>query len=287
MRSLIAGCGYVGAELARRLVAAGDEVWGLTLEPAAMPPGVQPIVADLRDAAALAALPTVDRVVFAAAPTGFDEPAYRATYLGGLRNLLDALTLGSSRPHRLLFCSSMGVYGQSAGSVVDESSTTEPARYSGAVMLEAEALVAACTVPAVSVRIAGIYGAQRCRVVGQVRAGSVQRTAGPSAFTNLIHRDDCAGALHHLLDLDRPDPLYVAVDDEPVERNELLLWLAQRLGVDAPEVGSGAGASPWLAQRPGDRGKRLSSAALRASGYEFEYPTFREGYAAIVDGVSG
>lgn len=287
MKVLVAGCGYVGGELAARLVGAGHEVWGLTLQPTLMPEGVRPLVADMREPATLGGLPSVDQVVFSAAPAAFDEPAYRATYLVGLENLIRALGDTPAPPGRLLFCSSMGVYGQADGSVVDEASVTEPARYSGHVMLEAEALVAGSGIPSVAVRIAGIYGAQRCRVVGQVRAGAAERTPGPCQITNLIHRDDCAGALHHLLELASPGPLYVAVDDEPVERNQLLLWLAERLGVEPPAVGSGAGASPWLRQRAGDLGKRLDNAALRGSGYAFEFPTYREGYSAIIEGVSG
>jgi len=259
----------------------------MTLTSSGLPDGVRPLIADLRDPASLADLPTVDRVVFAAAPGGFDEPAYRATYLAGLRHLLAALNAAPQPPRRLVFCSSMGVYGQTDGALVDERSPTAPARYNGQVMLEAEAVAAAGPIPAVVVRIAGIYGAERCRVVSQVRDGTAERTPGTSTLTNLIHRDDCAGALHHLLDLEGPEAVYVAVDDEPVERNALLLWLADRLGTEPPPVGDGSGASPWLRQRPGDLGKRLSNARLRSSGYEPEYPTYRDGYAAIVDGRSG
>lgn len=282
MSTLIAGCGYVGQELGRRLVANGEEVWGLTLGTADLPDGIRPLVADLREPDSLDGLPAVERVVFAASPTRYDEASYRATYLTGLGNLLKGLEASERPPSRFVFCSSMGVYGQQDGSWVDEESATTTEKYNGLVMLECERMVQASPIRSVSVRIAGIYGAERCRVVRDVEAGRAKTSAGPSVFTNLVHRDDCAGLLRHLLDLEDPAPVYVGVDDEPVERNDLLRWLATLLDVPPPEDGSGAETSRWLAQRPGDRGKRLSNARLRSSGFAFEHPTFREGYAEVV-----
>ncbi len=286
MSTLIAGCGYVGQELGRRLHQAGEQVWGLTLGESELPAGIQPLIADLREPDSLKALPAVDRVVFAASPSKYDEASYRATYVQGLSNLLAALEAQAAPPSRLVFCSSMGVYAQQDGSWVDEHSETTNEKYNGLVMLECERLVQDSPIPSVSARIAGIYGTERCRVVRDVAAGRARTSAGPSVFTNLVHRDDCAGLLQHLLDLPDPAPVYVAVDDEPLERDDLLRWLAEHMGVAPPSEGDGSGTSPWLRQRPGDRGKRLSNRLLRASGYTFEYPTFREGYAQVVSALA-
>ena len=46
-RVLIAGCGDVGGELARRLLADGLEVYGLRRRVYLLPAGVRPIAADL------------------------------------------------------------------------------------------------------------------------------------------------------------------------------------------------------------------------------------------------
>ena len=55
-------------------------------------------------------------------------------------------------------------------------------------------------------------------------------------------------------------------------------WLAARLGAPAPRrVRAGDGAQQGS-------GKRCSNAKLRASGYRFLYPTWREGYAAVLAG---
>jgi nucleoside-diphosphate-sugar epimerase len=283
MRTLIAGCGYVGKELGRRLVAAGHEVWGFTRTEEPLPEGVRSIFGDLRNRSLLDALPpALDRVVFAAAPSEHDEESYRSTYVGGLSALVDALTCGGSTPGRLVFCSSMSVYSQSDGSLVDEDAATEPARHSGRVMLEAEALALAGPIPAVVARIAGIYGPGRDRIVRRVAAEEARIPPGESAFGSLIHRDDCAAALHHLLDLPEPAPVYVVADDEAGTLADRLRCLADLLGVQEPPVGEDPSAGPWLQQRAGDRGKRLDNRRLRATGFELSYPSFREGYAALV-----
>lgn len=113
---LIAGCGYVGSVLAGRLMADGDEVWGMRRHVAALPAGVRPIEADLASEAPLPALPAeLDAVVYALAADGFTEDAYRIAYVDGLRRLLDAMRKQGGRPRRLIYVSSTGVFAQQDG----------------------------------------------------------------------------------------------------------------------------------------------------------------------------
>jgi len=72
-RVLVAGCGYVGAEVAARLAARGQEVFGL-LRAGAGPDGVTMVHADLTSPASLAQLPEgITHLVYAAAASGFGE----------------------------------------------------------------------------------------------------------------------------------------------------------------------------------------------------------------------
>lgn len=275
-RILIAGCGDVGCRLGRRLVDSGYRVWGLRRHPDALPEGLEPLAADLTRPDTLAGLPSdLDAVVYTAAADGRSDDAYRRAYVEGVENLLRVVEAQTPPPRRLLFTSSTGVYGQTEGEWVDEKSVTRPSRFSGRRVLEGEERFRASPIPSVSLRLGGIYGPGRTRLLRRVASGEAVCPEGPALYTNRIHSDDAAGALHHLLERPAPESIYLGVDHEPAELCEVLRFLARRLGVEPPRTAP--------RDEAGHRGsKRCSSRRLRADGYRFVYPTYREGYDALI-----
>lgn len=280
-RVLIAGCGYVGTTLAEILSGEGHEVFALRRRPRALPPGVRSIAADLLVPPTLADLPSgLDVVFYLAAPGGGDEAHYRATYVLGLRQLLDALAKQGTGPARVFFASSTAVYAQDDGAWVDEGSPTEPAGYRGRILLEAERTLLEGPFPGTVVRFGGIYGPRRTRLLERVRLGRAVYGSGRPHYTNRIHRDDCAGALRHLMGLRRVESLYLGVDGEPAAERDVLRWLAGALGAPPPRAVPDD--SPELTRRAGS--KRCKNRRLVKAGYAFRYPTFREGYTAVIAG---
>jgi len=283
MRVLIAGCGYVGSALACRLIETRPEVFGLRRTASGLPEGVRPIAADLMQPATLRGLPPdLDAVVYLATADTFGEAAYNAAYVEGPRNLLRALEEQDQSPARIVFASSTAVYGQRDGEWVDETSPTEPRDFSGRCLLEGEALLLESRYPSLVVRFGGIYGPGRARLIERVRSGQARLREGPPHYTNRIHRDDCAGILAHLLGLEVPQRIYLGVDCDPADEALVLQWLAERLGVPSPEVESQRGKT--TGRKAGS--KRAANDRLLASGYRFLYPTFREGYDALLDAES-
>lgn len=276
---LIAGCGYVGIALGTLLASDGHVAWGLRRRTELLPPSVRPVAADLTDLKTLQALPSsLDFVFYTAGADRSDDEAYRAAYVEGLRNLLNAVAGQRHRLRRIFLTSSTGVYAQSSGEWVDETFPTEPTDFSGIRVLEGERLLQGSQFPATVLRLGGIYGPGRTRLVESVRKGLAVCEEGPPVYTNRIHRDDCAGALRHLMKLPQPDPLYLGVDHEPAEQSVVLRWLATQLGVSPPQAGPFSEAE----KRRHHSNKRCLSARLVASGYAFRYPTFREGYTALL-----
>ena len=275
MRVCIAGCGDVGTRLGRRLVAAGHEVWGLRRNAGRLPEEIRALPADLADPGSLAGIPPdMDALVYTAAADAADEGAYRKAYVRGVRNLAGLFAGRGGIPGRLIFVSSTAVYGECGGEWVDEETPPRPRRFNGRIVLEGErAARAAGARHATVVRFGGIYGPGRRRLIERVRGGAGCAPA-PVQWTNRIHAEDCAGVLQHLLGLAGPAPLYVAVDDEPAPRREVMEWLAARMGLPRPP--------PEGAPQRAGRGRRCRNARLRASGYRFRYPGYREGYAAIL-----
>jgi nucleoside-diphosphate-sugar epimerase len=109
--------------------------------------------------------------------------------------------------------------------LVDETSPTEPVDYSGRELLVGEQVVFNSSFPATVVRLAGIYGPGRTRLIDSVRQGTAVCTDGPPVYTNRIHRDDGAGVLQRVMQLAQPDRLYLAVDHEPADQGTVLRWL--------------------------------------------------------------
>lgn len=181
-------------------------------------------------------------------------------------------------PRRLLFVSSSSVYAQKDGEWIDESAAVEPEGYSGKVMLEAERLALASGIPATIVRLTGIYGPGREWLLSQVRQG-YRVTEEPPLYGNRIHAEDAAGLLAFLLKADHRgdalDDCYIGVDDAPAPLFDVVAWLREYMGV-----------TQWSEQERVRRtgSKRCSNARARALGWAPQYPSYKEGYAAILAG---
>ena len=290
-RVAVLGCGYVGIELGRRLAAAGHDVTGVRrsadgaaeIEAA----GLRAVRADVTDADSLSAVPDADWLVYAAsAGRGGDA---RGLYVEGLRTAIEQFAGRESPPERLVYTSSTGVYGDHGGEWVDEGTELRPTTDRERTLVDAERVArekaADASIDGTVARLSGLYGPDRYRLEryldGPVTEG----------ILNMVHRDDAAGAIAHLLLTDRGrDAVVLVTDDEPVEKWEFADWLADRAGVDRPprrtieeyldERGDAAGARVRVQ-------KRCSNERLRSLGYEFEYPTFREGYREAVASFRG
>ncbi len=281
LRVLVAGCGYVGTRLGLLLAESGlkgrpVEVFGLRRDPSGLPEPLRPVAADLLAPDLASRIPQVDHVVYAASADGGDEAAYRRVYDRGVDALLRIL---EARPEagpdmRFVFVSSTGVYGDTGGEEVDEDSPTEPESFRGETMLAGEARVLASPLHGIVLRLGGIYGPGRTRLLEMVRSGRARCPGDGPIWSNRIHRDDAAAAAAHLLSLPEPAPIYLGVDAEPAPLCQVYRWVAEALGVQEPPVDPDTGR---------DRSnKRCSSRRLQASGFAFRYPSFREGYGAMI-----
>jgi nucleoside-diphosphate-sugar epimerase len=282
--TLVAGCGYVGSAFASLSTDPG--AWrsvGLS-GPAPRIVGLRrshvglrayPVVgADLLDARALTrALPSpITQVVYLASAEERSEPAYRRAYVEGLERLLGALRTRGDEVRRLLFVSSTAVYGEQRGEWVDETTTPAPLDATSRCLLEGERIARSLGERACVVRLAGIYGPGRTRMIREAATG--QATVGPApSYTNRIHRDDCALLLATLIARPTVPPIVVGVDDDPADRADVLRWLTRELGQPEPVV------DPLRAPAPH---KRCRSVVRHEIGFSPRYASFREGYAPLL-----
>lgn len=275
---LIAGCGDVGIALGCRLAADGNRILGLRRNPQDLPEEIHGLQADLSQPATLARLPADLHFVFVIITADhFDDAAYHQSYVQGTHHLMSALRSQKQHPQRIIFVSSTSVYGQINGEWVDEQSWTQPNHFSGKRMIQAEQIVQESPYPSITLRSAGIYSPERTRRIEKIRGGEETLSEGPSQFVNLIHRNDLIGILYHVMTMSDPRSIYIAVDHHPVDQNELVRWLAHRLRKETPGIGS-----KGITHRRNRSNKRCRNNQILSSGYEFQYPTFREGYASLL-----
>ena len=271
MHVLIAGCGDVGNVLADLLLQGGHVVYGLKRDTSTLADGVRPVKADLLRPDTLTDLPMeIDRLVFMPTPARRDQAAYEDIFIHGWNNLWAAL---KQVPHRTLLVSSTAVFGEADGGLVNEATNPEPTGFNGKVLLKMEQLAASCTENLVVARISGIYGPGRERLIRLAASTGLEVQKDPPCFTNRIHRDDAAEVLKHLLKIEKPETLYLATDDQPAPRYEVVKWLAKEQGKPAP-VG--------LTDETAGRGKRVSNRRLRDSGFSLSYPDYRAGSGAVL-----
>ncbi len=284
----IIGCGYVGLELARRLVDDHDVIGvrrsadGLAAVEAT---GSTAIQADVTDPKTLDNLPAVDAIVFAASSGGRGAAAAERVYVEGLRTVIESFGDRDSPPEKLIYTSSTGVHGDHDGAWVDETTELTPTTDKTRVLAEAERIAREFApkhdIDGAVVRFAGLYGPDRYRLERYLE--------GPvtDGYLNMIHRDDAAGIVRFALE-STDEELLLAVDDEPVDKHAFANWLADECGVERPPKRTKAerlkddGLSE-AARRRILTSKRCSNARVRELGYEFEYPTYREGYRAAIE----
>lgn len=281
---LIAGCGDIGTRLGILLSAQGHTVYGLRRSPSRSPSPITFIQADLTNPETLRSLPqTIDRWVYLATPDTRDEAGYRAAYVDGLQHLCEAIHRKTPNCQRGIFVSSTSVYGDCNGAWVDETTPANPSSFSGKILLEAEALLNDVSYPHTALRFGGIYGPKRRRLLDSVSRGEAT-IADTALYTNRIHVDDAVGVLAHLLFVEPLHPLYLGVDHDPADERDVFTFIAHALSLPEPRH-----------RAPGERGllserrashKRCSNRKVLESGYVFTYPSYREGYLAMISDMT-
>ena len=194
----------------------------------------------------------------------------------------------ASRLQSVVLLSTLGVYGDSGGAWIDETTATLPGlARRGSARIDAErgwqALGARRQLPVAVLRLGGIYGPGQNGMVRLLRGG-VQRVAKPSHVSNRVHVYDIAQAIEAAF-ARRAEGVFNVVDDEPASPSEQIAFAAQLIGIDPPPEISLA-----------DAGKLLSPLALsfyegciRARndklkavlGVQLRYPTYRDGLRAL------
>ncbi len=279
MHVLVAGCGWLGSAVARRLLERGDRVTAVRRDPerarALAALGVAPLALDLAAPGAEALLPAADAIVACQSASAGTAEAYRAAYVDANRTLLAAARRSGAR---LVHTGSTGVFGQRDGSDVAEDTPPLPAGETAEVLLAGERLVAAAAVSGVHasvVRLSGLYGPGRAGILDRVRSGALALGPGDGRWMSFCHLDDAASFVLAALARAPAGAVLHGSDAHPARRREVVEWIAARLGI----------APPRREDDPGGPDRRVLSERTRELlGVRLAYPSFREGLGELVTG---
>ena len=183
------------------------------------------------------------------------------------------------------YLSTTGVYGDTGGAWVDESTAPAPGLGRSRTRLACEQAWRARHLPLQVFRLPAIYGPSRTPFAS-LRDGTARLVYKSGQVFCRIHVDDIVGAVLHNLALPesrRPDTLILA-DEAPCPSSETLGFAAHLLGLPLPPAQRyeqiEASLSP-MARSFWSENRRVSSRLLREGlGYRLRYPSYREGFHA-------
>lgn len=239
--------------------------------------GATPIIADWTDRRTLSGLPEVDWVLVAVSHDPRGGTSRFDGQVGGLSNLLNVISPEAS----VCYISTTGVYQQTDGGWVDETSPTHPNRPGARAHLWGESLLHRLRPrsPWTILRLAGIYGPGRIPRIADVRAG--RPIASPAqGYLNLIHVDDATDAVLAAW-TQATSRLYLVADDCPVVRRDFYRFIAQQCRAPEPTfVDPAADAS---ARMRSESNKRIWNRRMKRDlVHQLRYPTYRQGLAALL-----
>jgi hypothetical protein len=185
------------------------------------------------------------------------------------------------------YLSTVGVYGDHAGALVDESTPPKPnsARTKSRVVAESDwlALGEEIECPVQIFRLAGIYGPGRS-ALDKLMAGTARRVVKPGQVLNRIHVEDIATVIEASMAQPRAGGIYNVADDEPAPPDEVIAYGAKLLGLEPPPAVpfEQAKLSPMARSFYGDS-RRVSNARIKSElGVRLAYPSYRKGLKALV-----
>jgi dTDP-4-dehydrorhamnose reductase len=189
---------------------------------------------------------------------------------------------------RIVYLSTIGVYGDHGGAWIDESTPCTPTHPRNAARIEAEKAWRALgeeSGKAVHVlRLAGIYGPGRNALV-ELRNGTARRIVKPGQIFNRIHVADIARTIGACLASPGPGGTWNVADDEPAPPQDVVAYAATLLGVPPPpEIPFETAELSPMARAFYADSKRCSNRALKETlGVALAYPTYREGLRSLAD----
>lgn len=275
MRLFILGHGYSARHFVRKFGGSFSHVAGTVRDPAKRDdlPGIELHAFSGSGPADVTVnrISAADVLLISIPPGGAGDPALTA--------FGDLLAAGR---RKVVYLSTIGVYGDHAGGWVDESTPPQATLDRARIRVAAEQAWTDTARGNVAIlRLAGIYGPGRNALV-TLRSGTARRIIKPGQVFNRIHVDDIASAIMAAIN-HRDGGTWNVCDDEPAPPQDVIAYAAQLMGVTPPAEEAFATAEmSAMARSFYSSSARVSNARLkRELGVALVHPTYRHGLDAL------
>jgi len=282
MNLFIFGAGFSGTASAKEMRGKANAIAGTTRNGDKMSSlaaaGITPFLFDGETSSAdiVRALGETTHLVLSIAPDARSDPAIRV--------FGDIIRSDMPRLEWIGYLSTVGVYGDHGGDWVDEETEPRPVSRRSVERVAAEqawqGLAGARRTPLAILRLSGIYGPRR-NALANLASGTARRLVKPGQVFNRIHVADIAGTLAFLAGR-KAGGIFNVTDDLPAPPQDVVAHAARIMGIEAPpEVAfEQADLSPMARSFYGEN-KRVSNLRIKSLGYQFRFPDYRAGLAAL------
>ncbi len=175
---------------------------------------------------------------------------------------------------RIVYISSTGVYGKTKG-IISEDSPVDLEDPTARKRLLAESVWRKSN--GIVLRCAGLYGPETGLHL-RLKNNGMKIPGDGHNYVSRIHLDDLARIIEACFERGRDNSTFVVGDLGPSTHLETITWICEHMGLDLPGFAHLTEVSPTLrGNRRIDSRKILSELKIT-----LQYPTYREGYGAIL-----
>jgi len=310
MKVFVTGAsGFIGREVVKLLAEHGYYTIALIRDSAKssiVNNSQEVIVGDVNDHATLDAIKHCDAVIHLAAKVRFHPyHALKDVIVYATERIADAcLKYGI----KMIYASSIAVYGDARSRMVDESYACEPDTGYGKAKLEAEHAIldrVSKGLDAIILRPGYVYG-YGDPITRMLKANKVIWVGNARNYIGLVHVHDCARAFIHFLDYNTSKGygyVYNVVDDQPISWIDYLNYICLLAGNGIKPIllpytpikiitymyyaltrmlGVVSDLTPDLI-RAIRYSAKYSNSRLKSTGFKLKYPTYKEGLKQVID----
>lgn len=253
----IIGCGWFGLPLGESLVNKGYQVNGSTRSIGKFPRlrkvGINPYRIDLSDIdnKAIDSFLAIDILIITVPPS-----KQNSSIQIQLQDLRDHI-IEQNREIKIIFISSSSVYPNSNRVVVETDAQYIPTPRSGVVLLELEEIFSKSSLNTTVLRFGGLFGPDRSPGRFLSNKGEISGAGNP---VNMIHLEDCIGAVEFLIENESVDETFNACSPNHPTKKDFYDIASKALGITPPAFNNVSADF-----------KEVSPSKIIEAGYNFKY----------------